>query len=492
MAMQLDETISVEDAVQVLAMVGDLSMGLPPDHSIRTARLSARLAEENGDAVDACTTTRLVGLLRWSGSTATAAGFAHLLGDDVGGRHAMVTRTLQGRAAGSAVGNTRGSGGLTMTNVLPLAEMQCEVAGDIAALLGLSGDVEEALRHLFGSHHRGDMQDLLFAPNIPRAVFYVRLAGDLEVLAPAHGTEGALHLIGERAGVKYPATFVERLVPHAQQWLDALGEPSCAADYAGHDRLVPLTIISDVIELKLPWLTGYSRRVAELARRSAAPAGMIALEESPLVRAALLHGIGRVTVPNTVWEHAGKLDRDEWQRVRQAPYWTARAGAQVPAIAQEATLASFIYERLDGSGYFRKARADAMGMQERVLAAAAAFTAMCSPRPWRPAHGEAAAATLLTAQAGAGRFDRHAVGAVIAAARTMAPPAPAPARDTLLSAREIEVLRHISLGESSREAARAMKISPASVRTHVDHIFEKLHATSRPAATLKALTRGLI
>jgi HD-GYP domain-containing protein (c-di-GMP phosphodiesterase class II) len=488
--MQLDETISVEDAVQVLAMVGDLSMGLPPDHSVRTARLAARLAEENGDALDACTTTRLVGLLRWSGSTATAAGFAHLLGDDVGGRHAMVTRTLQGRAVGG-----RGSGnggGLTMTNVLPLAQMQCEVAGDIAALLGLSGDVEEALRHLFGSHHRADMQDLLFAPNIPRAVFYVRLAGDLEVLAPAHGTEGALRLIGERAGVKYPATLVERLVPHAQDWLDALGEPSCAADYAGHDRLVPLTIVSDVIELKLPWLTGYSRRVAELARRSAAPAGMIALEERPLVRAALLHGIGRVTVPNTVWEHAGKLDRDEWQKVRQVPYWTARAGTQVPAIGPDATLASFIYERLDGSGYFRKARADAMGMQERVLAAAAAFTAMCSPRPWRPAHGEAAAATLLTAQAGAGRFDRHAAGAVIAAARTMAPHVHAPARDALLSAREIEVLRHISLGETSREAARAMKISPASVRSHVDHIFEKLHAASRPAATLKALTRGLI
>ena len=44
MTMQLNETISVEDAVQVLAMVGDLSMGLPPDHSIRTARLGARLA----------------------------------------------------------------------------------------------------------------------------------------------------------------------------------------------------------------------------------------------------------------------------------------------------------------------------------------------------------------------------------------------------------------------------------------------------------------
>jgi len=476
--MQPEETITVEDAVQVLAMVGDLSMGLPPDHSIRTARLAARLAEENGDEAVACTSTRLVALLRWAGSTATAAGFAHLLGDDVGGRHAMVTRTLPGNS------------GLTFANVLPLAQMQCEVAGDIAMLMGLPGDVEDSLRHLFGSHHRGDMQDALFVPNIPRAVFYVRLAGDLEVLAPAHGTAGALGLIGERAGVKYPVTLVQRLSPHAQDWLDMLEEPSCAADYPGHDRRVPLSIVADVIELKLPWLTGYSRRVAALARRSARLAGMLALEESPLVRAALLHGIGKVAVPNAVWDRPGKLTEADWDQVRRVPFWTARAGTQIPAVQAEATLASYVYERLDGSGYFRKARGEALGMQERLLGAAAAFVALCSPRPWRPGHGVAAASTLMTAQAAAGRFDRQAVDAVLTAARTSVDGPPV--RDRLLSERELEVLRHITQGETSREAARALRISPASVRMHVDNIFQKLESGSRPAATLKALARGLI
>lgn len=485
--MQSEETITVEDAVQVLAMAGDLSMGLPPEHSIRTARLAARLAEENGDGADACTSTRMVALLRWSGSTATAGGFARLLGDDVGGRRAMVTRTLAA------------SGALTFANVLPLAQMQCEVAGDIAVLLGLAGDVENSLRHLFGSHHRADMQDALFAPNIPHSVFYVRLAGDLEVLAPAHGTAGAMRLIGERAGVKYPASIVQRLAPHAGDWLAMLDEPSCAADYTGHDRRVPLTLVADVIELKLPWLTGYARRVADLARRSAAPAGMLALEERPLARAALLHGIGRVAIPNRVWDRPGKLDATDWEQVRKAPYWTAHAGAHIPAIATEATLASFVYERLDGSGYFRKARADAMGMQERVLAAAAAYVALCDPRPWRPAHSAAAAATLMTAQAVSGRFDRRAVEAVLGAAHGM--PATAASASALsaatsagglLSAREVDVLRHISLGASSRVAARALHISPASVRMHADSIYQKLESASRPALTLKALARGLL
>jgi HD-GYP domain-containing protein (c-di-GMP phosphodiesterase class II)/DNA-binding CsgD family transcriptional regulator len=476
--MQLEETTSVEDAVRVLAMVGDLSMGLPTDHSVRTARLAVRLAEDNGDGADACTSTRLVALLRWSGSTATAAGFAGLLGDDVAGRRAMVTRTLPGPTP------------LTMANVLPLAQMQCEVAGDIARLLGLPDRVEDSLRHLFGNHHEADMQDALFAPSIPRAVFYVRLAGDLEMLAPSHGIDGALHLIGERAGVKYPATMVQRLLPHAQTWMTALEEPDCAANYPGHDRRVPLTLVSDVIELKLPWLAGYSRRVAALVRRGAALAGMLPLEEGPLVRAALLHGIGRVAVPNAVWAHAGKLNDLEWDQVRKVPFWTARAGSQVPALQNETTLASFAYERLDGSGYFRKARGDMLGMQERMLAAATAYAALCAPRPWRPGYADAAAATLMTAQAGAGRFDRHAVEAIVAAARALAPPPSPPGGP--LSAREIDVLRHISLGESSREAGRALHISPASVRAHVDSIFAKLGSASRPAATLKALARGLI
>jgi DNA-binding NarL/FixJ family response regulator len=96
----------------------------------------------------------------------------------------------------------------------------------------------------------------------------------------------------------------------------------------------------------------------------------------------------------------------------------------------------------------------------------------------------------MTAQAAAGRFDRHAVEAVLAAARAgLQPP---PVRDRLLSERELEVLRHITHGETSREAARAMRISPASVRMHVENIFQKLESGSRPAATLKALARGLI
>ena len=90
----------------------------------------------------------------------------------------------------------------------------------------------------------------------------------------------------------------------------------------------------------------------------------------------------------------------------------------------------------------------------------------------------------------ASAFDADAVRCVIMAAG--GPASASAPRRSLLSDREIEVLRRISLGESNKEAARVMQISPSTVRTHVESIYRKLECSSRAAATLKALNLGLI
>lgn len=61
-----------------------------------------------------------------------------------------------------------------------------------------------------------------------------------------------------------------------------------------------------------------------------------------------------------------------------------------------------------------------------------------------------------------------------------------------LSARETEVLRRISLGASNKEVARALELSPSTVRTHVESVFRKLECSTRAAATLKASAMGLL
>lgn len=63
---------------------------------------------------------------------------------------------------------------------------------------------------------------------------------------------------------------------------------------------------------------------------------------------------------------------------------------------------------------------------------------------------------------------------------------------TVLTGREIEVIRHIAAGESNREIADALVISERTVERHVSNIFTKLGITSRAAATAYAYEHGLV
>jgi DNA-binding NarL/FixJ family response regulator len=61
-----------------------------------------------------------------------------------------------------------------------------------------------------------------------------------------------------------------------------------------------------------------------------------------------------------------------------------------------------------------------------------------------------------------------------------------------LSVREIEVVSLVARGASNREIARDLRISEATVKTHLIHIFEKLGVGDRTSAVTSALERGLI
>lgn len=61
-----------------------------------------------------------------------------------------------------------------------------------------------------------------------------------------------------------------------------------------------------------------------------------------------------------------------------------------------------------------------------------------------------------------------------------------------LSARELEILRHVAEGRSNKEVARALFISEATVKTHLVHIYTKLGADSRTEAVAIARRVGLL
>lgn len=61
-----------------------------------------------------------------------------------------------------------------------------------------------------------------------------------------------------------------------------------------------------------------------------------------------------------------------------------------------------------------------------------------------------------------------------------------------LTEREVEILRLIAKGLSNNEAASVLTLSRATVRTHLEHIYEKLEVTNRVEAVTEGLRKGLI
>ena len=172
------------------------------------------------------------------------------------------------------------------------------------------------------------------------------------------------------------------------------------------------------------------------------------------------------------------------------PYFTHRMLSQSPALAPLAAIVADLRERLDGSGYPRGISGASISRPARILAAVDVYQAMREPRPYRPAHPADDAARMLREQARAGRLDHEIVEAVLGAAgHETRQRRDGPAG---LTAREIDVLRLLARGLSTKQIAERLFVSPKTAGNHIEHIYSKINATNRVAASLFAVEHGLL
>jgi DNA-binding CsgD family transcriptional regulator len=172
------------------------------------------------------------------------------------------------------------------------------------------------------------------------------------------------------------------------------------------------------------------------------------------------------------------------------PYLTERMLRQSTALAPVGAVAVQHRERLDGSGYPRALPGSAITQQGRVLAAADAYQTKREPRPHRPALTPDEASSYVHGEVHAGRLDAAAVDAVLAAAGHRVP-----RRDNWpagLTTREVDVLRLLARGLSNKEIAKRLLITPKTTGNHVEHIYAKIDAANRAAASLFAVRHGLL
>jgi HD-GYP domain-containing protein (c-di-GMP phosphodiesterase class II) len=500
-----DEVTQVQIAA-LLAVAQDHAFGQPPGSQLRATALGQRLAVAAGVDTAEQGVTWWTSALRFLGCTGHAYETAVVFGDEI----ELRARSLEADASNpleflrlmiSRAGPGR-SGFGRLPSVLSLlaggrqgAEMNfrtaCEVAEAFAKRLGLDEPVRASLAANFERWNGRGFPTGAKGPAIPRPMRIAQLAQELEVLARIEGLPRALQIIRARRNKAYDPQLVDVVVADAEDWWRAL-EPAdswdaalaCSPAGAPLDDaalLESLLVLADFADLKSPWTSGHSRAVAALAREACGPAAEAA---------ALVHDLGCIAVPNSIWDKPGALTRDERDRVESHALVTDQLLRRIPYTAALAGCAAAAHERTDGSGYHRRVGGSHLDEAQRVIAAADCFEAMTSDRPHRAALAPADAALELRSMSAAGALDGEAVERVLAAAghrRAARPPLPAG-----LTAREAEVLRLLSLGLTTREVADRLVISAKTADHHVQHISTKIGVSTRGAAALFAIEHGVL
>jgi putative nucleotidyltransferase with HDIG domain len=120
--------------------------------------------------------------------------------------------------------------------------------------------------------------------------------------------------------------------------------------------------------------------------------------------AALLHDLGKVSVPGEILSKRGPLTPRERKIVERHPVVGAEILRQTPGLEPVATIVRYHHERWDGQGYPTGLSEDRIPLASRILSVCDGFEAMTSDRPYRPSLGHKVAMAELEDCAGS-QFD---------------------------------------------------------------------------------------
>lgn len=158
--------------------------------------------------------------------------------------------------------------------------------------------------------------------------------------------------------------------------------------------------LANALEAKDAYTFGHSARVARLARRLALRAGLPRVGAETVAQAALLHDLGKISVPESILRKPQELTAEEWEIMRRHPVVGAQIVAPLEFLDDGAVIVRHHHERQDGSGYPDGLQGTAIPLGARILAIADVYDALTSDRPYRRAVSHEHAIEQLRAEGG--------------------------------------------------------------------------------------------
>ena len=171
-------------------------------------------------------------------------------------------------------------------------------------------------------------------------------------------------------------------------------------------------VVASTVEMRDSYTAGHQRRVTTIAEAIAAKMGLPEERIHGLRLASSIHDLGKIHVPAEILSKPAKLTPFEYELIKTHP----QVGYEIlKPVAFPWPIAEIVlqhHERLDGSGYPKGLKGDAILFEARIIAVADVVESMISHRPYRPGLGIDAA--LAEIEQGKGRlYDGAAVEACV-------------------------------------------------------------------------------
>ncbi len=150
-----------------------------------------------------------------------------------------------------------------------------------------------------------------------------------------------------------------------------------------HANLAMVEALAAAVDAKDAYTRGHSRRVSDYSGAIAYELGLPPEDVTRIRRAALLHDVGKIGIPDAILTKPGPLDQGERAIMEKHPEIGETVLASVPYLAEILPAVRHHHERRDGRGYPDGLRGEAIPRDAAIIAVADAFDAMTTNRTYR-------------------------------------------------------------------------------------------------------------
>ena len=405
--------IRVSEIISALSVALDITQGHPQGHSMRSALIGMRLAEEISLPEEDRSALFYALLLKDLGCSSNAAKISYLYRtDDLRSKRTLrlvdwtkPTECLTASWCDCAAETGTWDRIVKVWTAIrrgpaaarQLSEIRCNRGAQIARMLELPEATAIAIQDL-DEHWNGrgtpvgkKREEISLLGRI------CCLAQTVEVFFDSSGVQDAIEVAVRRRGKWFDPDLVDALSSWKEDqsfWerlssSDLIGElrgwePSDTVLIADDKRLDRIAeSFASVVDAKSPWTFDHSTRVAEIAVGVAKQLGCSPRVTKDIRRAGLLHDIGKLGVSNLILDKPGKPTEEEFAQIRKHADYSYRILSQVDAFRDLAFIAAGHHERLDGRGYHLGISGDEIPLVTRILSVADVFEALSAKRPYR-------------------------------------------------------------------------------------------------------------